>query len=169
MKIWNTDTQGYFKKLVESHSTSPSQVFKTNTYRVTGTGSRSDTKSRFQQTDRKETNPSPKGFKKTHGSVSKNRGGSPKWMVKIMENPIKMDDLGVKPIFGNTQSSYRTSFLPTSAETSSRVCTNTIHRLQPACCGLLSSKRSGSSKSGNCETLRGLNLYQRATNKKWDT
>ena len=26
--------------------------------------------------------------------VSKNRGGSPKWMVKIMENPIKMDDLG---------------------------------------------------------------------------
>jgi len=97
---------------------------------VTGTGSRSDTKSRFQQTDRKETNPSPKGFKKTHGSVSKNRGGSPKWMVKIMENPIKMDDLGVNPIFGNTQSSYRTSFLPTSAETSSRVCTNTIHRLQ---------------------------------------
>ena len=29
---------------------------------------------------------------------------SPKWMVKIMENPTKMDDLGVKPpIFGNTQ------------------------------------------------------------------
>ena len=26
--------------------------------------------------------------------VSKNRGGPPKWMVKIMENPIKMDDLG---------------------------------------------------------------------------
>ena len=26
----------------------------------------------------------------------------PKWMVKIMENPIKMDDLGGKPtIFGN--------------------------------------------------------------------
>ena len=26
-----------------------------------------------------------------------------KWMVKIMENPIKMDDLGGKPtIFGNT-------------------------------------------------------------------
>ena len=22
-------------------------------------------------------------------------GGTPKWMVKIMENPIKMDDLGV--------------------------------------------------------------------------
>ena len=35
--------------------------------------------------------------------VSKNRGGPPKWMVKIMENPIKMDDLGGKPsIFGNT-------------------------------------------------------------------
>ena len=32
--------------------------------------------------------------------VSKNRG-TPKWMVKIMENPIKMDDLGGKPtIFG---------------------------------------------------------------------
>ena len=27
--------------------------------------------------------------------VSKNRGGPPKWMVKIMENPIKMDDFGV--------------------------------------------------------------------------
>ena len=27
----------------------------------------------------------------------------PKWMVKIMENPIKMDDLGGKStIFGNT-------------------------------------------------------------------
>ena len=27
----------------------------------------------------------------------------PKWMVKIMENPIKMDDLGgFTPIFGNT-------------------------------------------------------------------
>ncbi len=27
----------------------------------------------------------------------------PQWMVKIMENPIKMDDLGGKPtIFGNT-------------------------------------------------------------------
>ena len=31
----------------------------------------------------------------------KNRG-TPKWMVKIMENPSKMDDLGVPPIFGNT-------------------------------------------------------------------
>ena len=29
--------------------------------------------------------------------VSKNRGFPPKWMVKIMENPIKMDDLGGKP------------------------------------------------------------------------
>ena len=26
--------------------------------------------------------------------ISKNRGGPPKWMVKIMENPIKIDDLG---------------------------------------------------------------------------
>ena len=33
--------------------------------------------------------------------VSKNRGGiyPPKWMVKIMEKPIKMDDLGVFPYF----------------------------------------------------------------------
>ena len=33
--------------------------------------------------------------------VSKNWGGPPKWMVKIMENPIKMDDLGVPLFFGN--------------------------------------------------------------------
>ena len=33
--------------------------------------------------------------------VSKHRGGPPKWMVKIMENPIKMDDLGV-PLFLET-------------------------------------------------------------------
>ncbi len=32
--------------------------------------------------------------------VSKNRG-TPKWMVKIMENPIKMDDLRV-PLFLET-------------------------------------------------------------------
>ena len=32
--------------------------------------------------------------------VSKN-SGIPKWMVKIMENPIKMDDLGV-PLFLET-------------------------------------------------------------------
>ena len=32
--------------------------------------------------------------------VSKNRC-TPKWMVKIMENPIKMDDLGV-PLFLET-------------------------------------------------------------------
>ena len=32
----------------------------------------------------------------------------PKWMVKIMENPTKMDDLGGKPtIFGNTFLSHR--------------------------------------------------------------
>ena len=30
--------------------------------------------------------------------VSKN-SGTPKWMVKIMENPIKMDDLGGPPLF----------------------------------------------------------------------
>ena len=35
--------------------------------------------------------------------ISKNRG-TPKRMVKIMENPVKMDDLGgfITPIFGNT-------------------------------------------------------------------
>ena len=33
--------------------------------------------------------------------VSEN-GGTPKWMVKIMENPIKMDDLGGTLTFGNT-------------------------------------------------------------------
>ena len=35
--------------------------------------------------------------------VSKNRG-TPKWMVFIMENPIRMDDLGgfSTPIFGST-------------------------------------------------------------------
>ena len=32
--------------------------------------------------------------------VSKNRG-TPKWMVKLIENPIKMDDLGV-PLFLET-------------------------------------------------------------------
>ena len=32
--------------------------------------------------------------------VSKN-SGTPKWMVKIMEIPIKMDDLGV-PLFSET-------------------------------------------------------------------
>ena len=34
--------------------------------------------------------------------ASKNRYSTSKWMVKIRENPIKMDDLGGKPtIFGN--------------------------------------------------------------------
>ena len=33
--------------------------------------------------------------------VSKNRG-TPKWMVKIMENPIEMDDLGENPLFSET-------------------------------------------------------------------
>jgi len=35
--------------------------------------------------------------------VSKKRG-TPKWMLKIMENPIKMDDLGV-PLFLETPKS----------------------------------------------------------------
>ena len=37
--------------------------------------------------------------------VSKNRGGPSKWMVKIMKNPIKMDDLGV-PLFLETPKSF---------------------------------------------------------------
>ena len=36
-----------------------------------------------------------------YGCQPKNRA-TPKWMVKIMENPIKMDDLGGTIIFGNT-------------------------------------------------------------------
>ena len=39
-------------------------------------------------------------FPGVYMGVSKNTG-TPKWMVKIMENPIKMDDLGgFPPIFG---------------------------------------------------------------------
>ena len=34
--------------------------------------------------------------------VPKIVGKPPKWMVKIMENPIKIDDLGVPLFFGNT-------------------------------------------------------------------
>ena len=37
---------------------------------------------------------------KSNMGVSKNNG-TPKWMVKIMENPIRMDDLGV-PLFLET-------------------------------------------------------------------
>ena len=40
-----------------------------------------------------------------HLGVSKNRG-TPKWMVKIMEKPIKMDELGV-PLFLEPQSFRR--------------------------------------------------------------
>ena len=41
------------------------------------------------------------------GVEPKIRGKPPKWMVKIMENPIKMDDLGVPlfletPIYGSS-------------------------------------------------------------------
>jgi len=36
-----------------------------------------------------------------HMDVSENTGYPQKWMVKIMENPIKMDDLGV-PLFLET-------------------------------------------------------------------
>ena len=33
-------------------------------------------------------------------------GKNPKWMVYFMEKPIKMDDLGVPQIFGNTHIEY---------------------------------------------------------------
>jgi len=55
-----------------------------------------------------------------HVSIfSKNRGGPPKWMVKIMENPLKkMDDLGGKPtIFGNI---HIPPVLPSNKSTSAR-------------------------------------------------
>ena len=40
---------------------------------------------------------------KDMGVEPKIGGKPPKWMVKIMENPIKMDDLGgPTTIFGNT-------------------------------------------------------------------
>ena len=42
--------------------------------------------------------------------VSKNRG-TPKWMVKIMENPIKVDDLGV-PLFSETSISMVGNLVP---------------------------------------------------------
>jgi len=41
----------------------------------------------------------PRRVRQCHIGVSKNRG-TPKWMVKIMENPIKIDDLGDTTIFG---------------------------------------------------------------------
>ena len=40
-------------------------------------------------------------FEVLYMGVSKNRD-TPKWMVKIMENPIKMDDLGGNPLFWET-------------------------------------------------------------------
>ena len=43
-----------------------------------------------------------------YSDVSKNRG-TPKWMVNIMENPIKMDDLGDFPIFLETPICVRVS------------------------------------------------------------
>ena len=41
------------------------------------------------------------GFSSADLGVSKNNG-TPKWMVKIMKNPIKMDDLGGPPLFLET-------------------------------------------------------------------
>ena len=41
--------------------------------------------------------------------VSKNNG-TPKWMVYIMENPIKMDDLGVPLFLEMTSQGYLKSF-----------------------------------------------------------
>ena len=45
--------------------------------------------------------------------VSKNRGKNPpKWMVNIMENPIKIDDLGGFPIFLETPKCWRSTMPP---------------------------------------------------------
>ena len=44
-------------------------------------------------------------YHENHLGVSKNRGKRPKWMVKIMENPIKLDDLG-GPLFSETSTSF---------------------------------------------------------------
>ena len=51
-------------------------------------------KARWPPADRKVPIVSPLIHMILHVGVSKNRG-TPKWMVKIMENPIKIDDLGV--------------------------------------------------------------------------
>ena len=51
-----------------------------------------------RQTEKKRIH-LPKASRKLMGPFPKIGGGSPKWMVKIMENPIKMDDLGGKPYF----------------------------------------------------------------------
>ena len=45
--------------------------------------------------------------------VSKNNG-TPKWMVKIMENMFKMDDLGVKPPLFLVQHPYAPKMLSSS-------------------------------------------------------
>ena len=52
----------------------------------------------------------PSATAKLDMDVSKNRGKNPKWMVKIMENPIKMDDLGVFPYFWKHPKSCFCSF-----------------------------------------------------------
>jgi len=50
----------------------------------------------FQLTSHDDLTVTNKRHANNKVGVSKN-GGTPKWMVKIMENPIKMDDLGGKP------------------------------------------------------------------------
>ena len=63
---------------------------------------RSSRKKREEQNGRIVTLPKTGwNSKKDHLGVSKNRD-TPKWMVKIMENPIKMDDLGGFPLFFET-------------------------------------------------------------------
>ncbi len=41
------------------------------------------------------------------GCFQKNVFFLPKWMVKIMENPIKMDDLGDPPLFLETSNVFQ--------------------------------------------------------------
>ena len=53
-----------------------------------------------------------------YGCQPKNRGGPPKWMVhNIMENPIKIDDLGGPPLFLETPIYYILNILKYYIET----------------------------------------------------
>ena len=55
-----------------------------------------------------------------HMGVSKN-SGTPKWMVDFMENPIKMDDLGV-PLFLETPIFWDVPHLSTTQQLAASVC-----------------------------------------------
>ena len=60
--------------------------------------------------------------------VSKNKG-IPKWMVYIMENPIKMDDLGI-PLFLQTPKSFAHQDTQQTPDTSDADSQKTPHLFQ---------------------------------------